>query len=487
MTQLIDSFLDRLTMYRLTLYYLITLVGLGFALSLFGVVQARPEAIASSTANLLSSCLGANAIFSRIWRVRSNPESSLITVLILVLILEPVFPPANPRGALVIALAGAVSMASKYLLASRRQHLFNPAAAALFSGQVFGSFANWWVGGTYLLPLVVTGCALLARKVNRLRLVGVFLAEFLVIMNALSLINGLGPDMILQSALFVLGQSAVVFFAVMMLTEPMTSPKRFSLRALHAGLVALLYQPQLAVPGHNLTPEQALMAGNLFSYLVSPSYKIRLALKEQRRIGSEIVNFTFAKPAWFRHRPGQCMEWSLPLQKTDSRGTRRFFSLASSPTEKEIMVTARFPAPASRFKEALLAFIAGGIGITPFRSMLKSLSDRGEKRDIVLLFSASREDQVVFQDVPEEAAQKVGLKVTITLTDMENIRAGRTGKRGLIDAAMIRGVIPDAARRRFFVSGPPGMVRAAVAALRSAGVRLSAIRMDDFQGYPLGE
>ena len=168
-----------------------------------------------------------------------NPESSLITVLILVLILEPVFPPANPRGALVIALAGAVSMASKYLLASRRQHLFNPAAAALFSGQVFGSFANWWVGGTYLLPLVVTGCALLARKVNRLRLVGVFLAEFLVIMNALSLINGLGPDMILQSALFVLGQSAVVFFAVMML-KAMTSPKRFSLRALHAGLVALL-------------------------------------------------------------------------------------------------------------------------------------------------------------------------------------------------------------------------------------------------------
>ena len=221
-----------------------------------------------------------------------------------------------------IALAGAVSMASKYLLAVRRQHLFNPAAAAaLFSGLVFGSFANWWVGGTYLLPLVVMGGALLARKVNRLRLVGVFLAAFLVTMTGLSLINGLGSDMILQSTLFVLGQSAVVFFAVVMLTEPMTSPKRFSLQALYAGLVALLYQPQLSILGHNLTPEQALMAGNVFSYLVSPSYKIRLELKEQRRIGSEIVSFTFARPAWFRHRPGQYMEWSLPLQKTDSRGS----------------------------------------------------------------------------------------------------------------------------------------------------------------------
>ena len=88
--------------------------------------------------------------------------------------------------------------------------------------------------------------------------------------------------------------------------------------------------------------------------------------------------------------------------------------------------------------------------------MLKYLSDRGEKRDVVLLFSSSREDQVVFQDVLEEAAQKVGLKVTITLTDMENIRAGWTGKSGLIDAAMIREVVPDASRRLFFVSGPPG-------------------------------
>ena len=87
----IDSFLHRLTICRLTLYYLIALAGLGFALSLFGLVQARPEAIACTTAILFASCHGANAIFSRIWRVRSNPKSRLITALILVLILEPVF------------------------------------------------------------------------------------------------------------------------------------------------------------------------------------------------------------------------------------------------------------------------------------------------------------------------------------------------------------------------------------------------------------
>lgn len=171
MIRLIDGVLNRLTMYRLTLYYLIALVGLGLVLSVAGLTPSRPEGIASTTAILLVSCFLTNLVLARAWRLRPNPESSLITALILALILEPVFPVANPRGTLVIALAGAVGIASKYLLAFRRQHVFNPAAAAaLFSGLAFGAYASWWVGGTYLLPLVVVGGALLARKVNRFRL-----------------------------------------------------------------------------------------------------------------------------------------------------------------------------------------------------------------------------------------------------------------------------------------------------------------------------
>ena len=66
------------------------------------------------------------------------------------------------------------------------------------------------------------------------------------------------------------------------------------------------------------------------------------------------------------------------------------------------------------------------------------------------------EEQVAFQDVLEEATQKVGLKATITLTDMANIEPGWNGKRGMIDAAMIRDVIPDASRRLLLVSSPSG-------------------------------
>jgi len=223
---------------------------------------------------------------------------------------------------------------------------------------------------------------------------------------------------------------------------------------------------------------------------------------------------TFQKPAWFRHRPGQYMEWSLPVSHGDSRGARRYFSLASSPTEDEIMVAARFSPPASRFKEELLALppggvitagelagdftlprnprkplalIAGGIGITPFRSMLKYLADRGEKRDVVLLYSASRKDQVVFGNVIGEAQREIGLRAFATLTDVAQVPAEWPGQRGPITAAMIREVFPDASRRLFLVSGPPGMVTATINTLRAAGVRRSAIRTDYFPGYPATE
>ncbi len=61
--------------------------------------------------------------------------------------------------------------------------------------------------------------------------------------------------------------------------------------------------------------------GNLFSFIVSPSFKLRLPLKEAREIGSGIWSFTFPKPSGFTHRLGQYMEWTLPITHGDSKGT----------------------------------------------------------------------------------------------------------------------------------------------------------------------
>lgn len=132
-----------------------------------------------------------------------------------------------------------------------------------------------------------------------------------------------------------------------------------------------------------------------------------------------------------------------------------------------------------------LAFIAGGIGITPFRSMIKFLLDTGEKRDIVLLYSNYAEQEIVFRDVLQEGMRRIGLKVVHTLTDPVKVRPGWCGRAGFIDAEMIRQEVPDCRSRHFMVSGSPGMVNAAKAALRAAGVPRRLVRTDYFPGYSM--
>ena len=511
MMRLIDNALNTITMYRLTLYFLIALLGLAVVESLFGLIPGGPLAIVATTAVLLAVCFLVNAAIARIMKIRSNPESSLITALILALISGPVSLTGDPRHIVALVLAGVVAIASKYLLALRKQHLFNPAAVgALFSGLVFGDYASWWVGNLALLPLVVVGGFLLVRRISRLRLIGVFLLAFSVFMVCLGAAQGLGPDLILQSLAFVFAHSSLLFFAAVMFTEPMTSPKRFPWQVAYALVVALLYQPQLQLFGGNLTPEEALLIGNLLSFIVSPSYKLRLALKERTTVARETLAFTFPKPPGFTHRVGQFMEWTLPVAKGDGRGERRYFSIASSPTEKDILVAARFSPNPSQYKRAMaamtpgstitagelggdftlpknpalpLAFIAGGIGITPFRSMIKYLVDTDQRRDVVLLYSNNAEDEIAFGDLFDEARHKIGLKAIYTLTDTSRICQGWCGERGLIDADMIRRGVPGIGSRLFFISGPPAMVNAMKGTLRSLGVPRGRIRSDYFPGY----
>ena len=511
MMRIIDSFLNRLTMYRLTIYSLAALLFLATILSAFDIVPGGPIAILSTTVILLAVCFLVNALIARTLGIRSNPESSLITALILALIMGPVSALADPRRAAILALAGAAAIASKYILSLRRQHLFNPAAfGAFFSALLFGVNASWWVGNAALLPLVAVGGLLLARKIGRLRLVGAFFGLFLAFDFGLALTQGLAVTDAFQSLAFVLERSSLIFFATVMFTEPMTSPKVFRRQLLYAAIVALLYQPQLSLFGQNLTPEEALLAGNLFSFIVSPSFKLRLRLKERREIGSGIMLFRFPRPGGFAHGLGQYMEWTLPVKKSDSRGARRYFSIASSPTEPDLMIAARFSPGASRYKQEMarmrsgdliiagelggdfvlpknpaipLAFVAGGIGITPFRSMIKYLVDTGERRDVVLVYSSSAEDEIIFRDVFEEARCAVGLKAVYTLTDLSRIRPDWCGRRGPIDARLIREEVPAFRSRRFFVSGPPGMVNAMVHVLHAAGVPRRLVRTDSFLGY----
>ncbi|MGI8637560.1 MAG: ferredoxin--NADP reductase, partial [Segetibacter sp.] len=180
-----------------------------------------------------------------------------------------------------------------------------------------------------------------------------------------------------------------------------------------------------------------------------------------------------------------------------SRGNRRSFTIASSPHEDQVKIGIKFYEPSSEFKKSLLSlksgstihasalsgefvlpsdankkllFMAGGIGITPFRSMIKDLSLNKQKRDIVLFYFANESSEILYKNVWDEA-KHYGVKL-VALTNKERL-----------DETLLSKHAPDYKDRACYLSGPPPMVRGYEKMLRSLGVSLSAIKSDYFSGY----
>ena len=303
-----------------------------------------PLSLLETTAGLLAATVAADIALSKILRVWSDNESAVITALILALIAGPASISAEPARFGAIAMSGVFAMAAKYLLAYKRQHLFNPAAVGVFLASVaFKEFASWWVGQPVLLPAAVLGGAFLVWRVRRVRLVVFFLAAYAAMVFASSFVQGLPPDLAIASVGFAFAHTEAFFLAAAMLTEPKTSPKSFRLQAVYALVVAFLMIPQLSILSIASSPELALLAGNLFAFLASPKGRYVLRLKERRDIGRGFASFAFAYPGGFRHEPGQYADFSLPIRAGDGLGSRRAFSIASSPTEPEILIAARLP------------------------------------------------------------------------------------------------------------------------------------------------
>jgi ferredoxin-NADP reductase len=128
-----------------------------------------------------------------------------------------------------------------------------------------------------------------------------------------------------------------------------------------------------------------------------------------------------------------------------------------------------FSLPSDESKK--LAFVAGGIGVTPFRSMAKYLTDSRQTRDIGLLYYASSTDEFAFKDVFDQAAAN-GMA-----THYINTAAAP------ISAAAIAQNLPDYKDRLFYISGPFGFVKVVRQALISLGVASTSIKSDYFPGY----
>ena len=264
--------------------------------------------------------------------------------------------------------------------------------------------------------------------------------------------------------------------------------------------------PQFHIGHYYSTPEVALITGNIFAYIVGSKTKLFPTLFRKYKISKDSAEFEFIPDMPLKYLPGQYMEFTLPHQKVDSRGSRRYFTLSSSPTEDNIKIGVKFYDNGSTYKSALLdidtntpivasqlggdfilpdekeeklVFVAGGIGITPFRSMIKYLVDTNDTRDIVLIYSARSKDELAYTKLFDEAAEKIGLKVHYVITGKTN----RTGKRMSINEQLIRSVVPDINDRVFYISGTHHMVESIQERLHHMGVKHGNIKIDFFPGY----
>lgn len=505
MFNFIDTLLDKVTMYRLVLYVLIGFLLTAVGLSFFHILPYNPFALIFSIGFLLAVCLITNAIFSHVFEVPTNIDSAYITAFILACILTPI---RNFDDAVFFGWVALWSMASKYMFAIRKKHIFNPVAIAVFIVSLgLGQSATWWIGTTWMMPVVVIGGLLIVKKIQREDLVTSFFVTAIISTLGLVLLKG---GSIFTTAQHLVFASSLFFFAFIMLTEPLTTPPTKKLQIIYGGVVGILFSPQFHIGSLSLTPEQALLIGNIFSYLVSPKEKLILHLKEKLVVGKDIMDFLFVPQKKFNFIPGQYMEWTLPSINQDSRGNRRYFTIASSPTEETLRLGVRFYHNGSSYKKQLqsldsttpivagqrggdfvlpadiskkLVFVAGGIGITPFRSMLKYLIDTQQKRDIVVVYSNKTADEIVYTDVLEKAAATFGMKIIYTLTATDQLPENWQGERGRITPEMIQRDIPDFSQRYFYLSGPHAMVQYYQTILQQLHIPKKQIIVDFFPGF----
>jgi glycine betaine catabolism B len=489
---IIDNYLNRITMYRLMAYGLGILLAAAAVLGFTGTITQSGAAIIVTSLMLAVGCYIANRIFGWLFGVATNSESAIITGLIIACIVPP---STDGERLFYIALAGGVAIASKYLIAWRHKHIFNPAALGVTVLSVAGLLpAVWWVGGPSLLPLVALLSLLVWRKVRRFTLVTVF---FIAAVEMLVIVAAAGHRDVGDAVRNAVMSGPIVFFAGIMLTEPATMPGRKYYQLLYALLVGVLYPAALHWGVLSTSPHMVLLAGNLFAFLITPIYQARLKLKEKNQISEHVYDYVFTADHPLRATPGQYMEWTLPHHHVDGRGNRRTFTIASSPTEDTVHLGVKFYDPPSSFKKTLfalqpgdtiiagrpagsftlpdnpdqkLAFVAGGIGITPFRSMIKYLADTNQTRDILLFYLVGDPHELAYMGI-FKAAEAVGVK-TIPLT-------GGTP----LTAELLHDADPHFTERTFYLSGPSGLVNAYKKLLHSQGLGYGKVVTDYFFGY----
>lgn len=501
MIRLIDRFFNNITMYRLVAYGLGGLALISLVISVLGRIPYSPIELIGSLVLLAASAYITNLIFAKVWDVPTNRETWLITALILFFVLQPV---TGKASAVAMILAGALSSLSKFLIAPLGKHIFNPAAFAAAFVSLLGLLSStWWVGTSALWPFTLILAVAVVYKIRRYTLALSFVAATVLIQSIQFAMVG---QPLLQGLISVVTASPLLFLGGIMLTEPSTMPPSRSHQAVFGVIVAALFVLAPEFGPLVVYPEVALLIGNVYAFIVSPKRRYRLTLQRIEQVSDRVFNYVFSSD----HKPvfhaGQYMELTLAGVPADGRGNRRTFTVASSPTEDIIQFGIKYYTPSSTFKNVFshlqpgdtlwagqtagsftlaglrhkkLALIAGGIGITPFRSMVKEIVDRNLQADVFVLYMLTSLDELAYADVFREAISH-GVRLITFAPNPDGI-SGVISDR--ITETTIPHVLPDYAERTFLISGPNSMVQNVSHELRKLNVHGNRIHTDYFSGY----
>lgn len=225
---------------------------------------------------------------------------------------------------------------------------------------------------------------------------------------------------------------------------------------------------------------------------------MRLKLIDKRSEAGDVVSHIFEPVEQMTWTAGQFLIYFLPHEKPDVRGKQRFFTISSSPYEKSIMLTTRvFVEQRSSFKQALeqlnpgdfvdvkgpdgdfildeptgqYVFIAGGIGVTPYRSIIGQLDFEKKPINIELLY-ANKNEEFPFRMFFEEVKQR-----------NSNFNIKYIVSPQHIDTKYIEENIKDYLNKIFYVSGPEPMVESLYEMLKGMGIKEENIKTDYFPGY----
>ncbi|MDT0180096.1 flavodoxin reductase [Microbacterium sp. ARD31] len=506
--------LGRVSMYRVVYFALAALAVISLVLSFFGLVAPSPLELIATLAVLSAVCVAVDAAAQRILRLHWRLESSLITAHILLFVLRPTLEAAALGG---IALAAAVASLSKYVLAWRGRHIFNPAAAGASALTLLAiavpalGASSWWVGTPALAgPVIVLGLAVLWRT-EKIRVAAVFLVVAIgvgVLRTGAQYQQAGLPVDLGDIAGPILWSSPYLFLGAFMLSEPLTLPPRRWQQLTVAAVVGVLAGWPILIGEFSLGQERALIIGNLVAFAFSVRTAVKLTLASRDDLSPTVRQLTFRAHRRLSFTPGQYLELDVPHRHPDARGTRREFSIASAPEDLPLVRVAFREAPSkkplSSYKKALaqvtagtdlavtgvwgdfllptrttapVLMVAAGIGVTPFVSQLRHMTATGQDRDIVLVYVASEPEELVFRD--DIAASGIPV-IVFTRTEPAGLPPQWRWARGVrLDADGLLRVVPDIASRHAYISGPPGLI----AELAPALERARSITTDAFSGY----